>query len=484
MTTWIMRGGRCECNVDAVAEQKSNNQMPAQPVAAQGSDPIGRILNERYQLGDPAGRGGVCLVYKAEDLATRQLVAIKLMRPEFAQNQQAVQRLMQEVETASQLIHNNLVRVHGYGQDRKGEPYLVMDFVAGKNLEELLTKSDGKLEPRRALDIFTQICEGLNCAHAHGVIHRDLKPSNIIISSEAGGRESVKIVDFGFAKLTEEGDASMRLTQTGEVFGSPFYMSPEHCLGKELDQRSDIYSLGCLMYETLTGSPPLQGDNVLATVAKQVTEEPTSMRTFHRSISESLDNVVLKCLAKEPVLRYQSVDDLLSDLNSVKSGKHVKALFKKAKQPSHAEHLKSLRIRQMPRLEGARLVGSLVITILIVAAIGIAWLPTHNAGTTAVTGPVPEPIKPIDSAPHLPSLEKENASSGSLTNHTPGAKAAVLPTKASPTSHPGLRPSKHGAPPVRHSEAAVHRIQATGPAKTTAPNSQGWSELKGLRIYK
>ncbi len=495
MTTWILRGGRCKCNIDAVARQTSNGQILTRPVGAQGSRPAGRVLNERYQLLEPVGRGGVCLVYKAEDLTTKEVVALKLMRPEFAEHEQAVQRLIKEVDTAAQLIHQNLVRVHGYGQDRKGESYLVMDFVAGENLDELMIKSGGRLEPRRALEVFTQICEGLKCAHAHGVIHRDLKPSNIIITPEAGGRETVKIVDFGFAKLTETGDSSLRLTQTGEVFGSPFYMSPEHCLGKELDARSDIYSLGCLMYETLSGCPPLKGDNVLATVAKQVTEEPASMRTLHRSISESLDNVVLRCLAKEPVLRYQCVSDLLSDLHSLRSGKHIKAPLKAAKRPSY--EVKSLRIREMSGFKWAGLLPTLL-TIVLSGSVALVFMSMHKPATTAVItpaaviSPARKNLKPkTNPKTHLPSLQAGNASSiTGLTDKTQGATnpGPVEPSKA--TERSGLRPQLIHvavAAPLHHVDRSPKRaaLPKPRPAKKIAPtskeSSKGWAELKELR---
>ncbi len=161
------------------------------------------------------------------------------------------------------------------------------------------------------------------CAHANGIIHHDLKPSNVIVQRKQSGQDRAVIVDFGFAGILRDATDTVRLTQEGEAFGSPAYMSPEQCLGEELDVRSDIYSFGCLMYETLTGAPPLVGDNVLATMAKQVRETPVSMRSHDPAISEDIDDIVLKCLSKEPVLRYQKTSDLRADLEKLTQGGYV-----------------------------------------------------------------------------------------------------------------------------------------------------------------
>ncbi|CAN5472208.1 hypothetical protein BH11CYA1_BH11CYA1_48100 [soil metagenome] len=312
MTLWLFQDSRCKCpspgtnltNADSLgtdlagtnlpgSEQISSGQKSAKSfelsdrnsgasTSQAGKSPTRMILNDRYQLIKAVGQGAMGLVYKAQDLVSKETVAIKLMLSDIAFNDVALRRFQREVHTAAELNHPNLARVHGYGQDMNGQSYIVMDFVDGQNLEDII-KQEGKLEYRTALNIFIQICEGLLCAHEHSVIHRDIKPSNVIVLKDSSSEQVVKIVDFGFAKTIGSADA-VRLTQTGEVFGSPLYMSPEHCLGQELDGRSDIYSVGCLMYEALTGKAPLEADNVLATVAKQVKEEPASMRTLDPSL--------------------------------------------------------------------------------------------------------------------------------------------------------------------------------------------------------
>ncbi len=395
MTTWIFQNSRCECNKLEEGTQTASGRF-SHPDPRE-KRPAGRILNGRYQLLERVGHGGQSLVYKAEDLVTKRMLAIKLMRPEFTKHDLAVRRLIREVETASKLSHPNLVRVHGYGQDRQGEPYLVMDFVTGENLDDLLLRNGGKLPQQRVLEIMMQICAGLRYAHANGVIHRDLKPSNVIVSAEAGSPESVKIVDFGFAKLTENVTEALKLTQSGEVFGSPLYMSPEHCLGKELDERSDIYSLGCLFYQALSGMPPLVGDNLLATVAKQVTEEPLSMRTIDRSISESADNVALRCLAKNPIDRYQSVDELLNDLRLLQIGKGVPGRLRKANRIASVGQMESSQNVVLNRFEPSRLLVPALTGALLIVSTALVWLAQQKLVSMSGTISVPLNSKPVDS---------------------------------------------------------------------------------------
>lgn len=327
MTLWIFQEYCCSC----AAPVPETQRIPAAKTDTPAKDPAKKILSDRYQLSEIVGRGGASVVYQAKDLETGQSVAIKLLRQDIAENEMAILRFQKEVRAAAELMHPNLGRIHGYGQDADGQPYIVMDLVEGENLAVLL-KGESTLGVEKALNIFIQICEGLMYAHEKMVVHRDLTPSNIIVSHNEKGEVLPKIVDFGFAKIIGAEENALRLTQTGEVFGSPLYMSPEHCLGQELDVRSDIYSLGSLMYEALSGKPPLAGDNVLATVAKQVRENPVSMRDINASIPESIDCVVLKCLEKDPADRYQSVCDLMSDLQRVKSGKPIEAYTRTVRQ--------------------------------------------------------------------------------------------------------------------------------------------------------
>jgi tetratricopeptide (TPR) repeat protein len=199
-----------------------------------------------------------------------------------------------------------------------------MDLLDGKSLSELI--DERKFVPwQQAVDFGIQIADAMAYAHQQGIVHRDLKPANIIISPTAKGEERATVVDFGIAKFANETQNAQKLTQTGEVFGSPLYMSPEQCTGKDLDGRSDIYSFGCMMYETLTGEVPFQGPNAVQTILMQINDPPPSLRSTHNhqppsSIPGGLETVILHCLEKEPASRYSSMDDVKADLQLVKRG--------------------------------------------------------------------------------------------------------------------------------------------------------------------
>ncbi len=399
MTAWVLQQERCRCNtpnsaaIELTSAQSpdSHKSMEAFP-ATTGNG--GQILNERYELLERLGHGGVGVVYKAKDLVTNQLVAVKLMRKELAEYEPALLRFKREVETTCELNHPNLGKIHGYGCDRAGQPYLVMELVSGENLADVLSKNGNRLEQKRALNLFIQICEGLAVAHGRSIIHRDLKPRNIIVYMDRHGHESAKIVDFGFARVDRDGSDSLSMTQSGEVFGSPLYMSPEHCLGQKLDVRSDIYSLGCLMYETLAGCPPLAGDNILATVAKQVKEEPQLLQKFDKSISKSLEGIVLKCLAKEPLMRYQSVCHLLDDLNKVKHGRLTSApAVKRTAKKENSPQLSKLRYRH--GVDVGIVAGIVLLNVVVLSLIFVFWSQTVSKNSVS-NSPLPSTAKTVE----------------------------------------------------------------------------------------
>ncbi|MBC8000899.1 MAG: protein kinase, partial [Leptolyngbya sp.] len=275
------------------------------------------IFDNVWHILERLGEGGMSVVYKARHLDLNRLVAIKVLLPHLTSNTKNLQRFRQEAVTASSLNHPNLIHVENFGQTPDGRTFIIMDFVEGESLSELLAK-ERKLDPIRALFIFVQAANALQHAHERNVIHRDLKPSNIMLIKGDEG-ESVKIVDFGIAKLLLDDDDQMQhLTQTGEVFGSPVYMSPEQCRGEKLDARSDIYSFGVLMYETLAGHPPLKGTNVLDTMQKHLYEQPNPLVEGNApdSLLKRLNVIVLKAMDKERGSRYKSMLELQDDLNS------------------------------------------------------------------------------------------------------------------------------------------------------------------------
>ncbi len=283
---------------------------------------LGTVIGDRYKVLSLLGKGGMGSVYRAQHTALGKLQAIKILKQSALENNTALNRFDIEAKAASSLNHPNLVSVHDYGLTAESAPYLVMDFVEGVSLLDVLVR-DGALNSALVIELFEQICDGLAYAHSQGVVHRDIKPSNIILTRTAGGAPQIKIVDFGIAKIVGQSAEEHELTQTGEVFGSPMYMSPEQCEGhREVDARSDIYSVACVMYEALTGQPPFTGTNAIQTMYKQINEAPNPMDGANRrlKIPPALENVVMRALEKKPSERYQTMEELRNDLQLIKSG--------------------------------------------------------------------------------------------------------------------------------------------------------------------
>lgn len=303
---------------------------------------VGTIIAGRYRILNLLGVGGMGSVFKAEHIMLGTLVAIKILNRDLATNATALKRFAQEAKAASSLKHTNIATVSDYGLTEGGFPYFVMDLMDGKSLQEIIAEKEF-LQWQQAVDIGIQISDAMAYAHSQGIYHRDLKPANIMISQTAKGDERATVVDFGIAKFANETQNAQKITQTGEVFGSPLYMSPEQCTGKPLDGRSDVYSFGCLMFEMLTGKVPFIGPNAVATILMQINDPPPSLRTnqnqrITQSIPTGLDTVILHCLGKEPSDRYSSMDAVKADLQLVKRGlpptkKSVRRLNFKLKAP-------------------------------------------------------------------------------------------------------------------------------------------------------
>jgi len=287
-------------------------------------------LGERYKVESLLGRGGMGAVYKVRDTELDKTFAIKVLNAALVSDSSSVKRFEQEARAASGLTQANLAAVYDYGIGRKGSPYIVMDYLDGVTLGDMLAK-EGFLDQPRALEIFIQTGEAIAHAHMKGVIHRDIKPNNIIIEKGEAGTDFVKLVDFGIAKVMPTEVQRTQMTQTGEIFGSPLYMSPEQCLGNKLDARSDIYEMGCVMYETLTGVAPFAAENPIKTILRHINEDakPISKLSHDFAVSEALQLVVMHCLEREPGDRYQTAAELLKDLEALRDGKPISVKPKK-----------------------------------------------------------------------------------------------------------------------------------------------------------
>jgi serine/threonine protein kinase len=279
---------------------------------------VGSILSGRYGIISLLGKGGIGVVYKARHMLMDRTVAIKMLKRIFAADSTSLLRFQQEAKTASSLTHQNVIGVHDFGITDDGLPFLVMDFLQGTSLGDII-RDEGHIEPARVISIFSQSCAGIHHAHLQGVIHRDVKPSNIMLVRGDDGSDLVKIVDFGMAKLMAyEGVEALRLTATGDVLGSPLYMSPEQCTAEPLDARSDVYSMGCSMYEALTGRPPLMGHQSMDTMYKHLNEIPLTFDRVRKDlkIPSRLEAIVFRALEKDPRKRYQTMLELKDALDA------------------------------------------------------------------------------------------------------------------------------------------------------------------------
>lgn len=288
----------------------------------------GMIILRKYRVLQLLGTGGMGSVYKVVHIESNLEYAIKFLNKQQT-NDAAIRRFEIEARAANKLDHPNLIKVHESGLLPDGQPFFVMDLVEGESLADLLRRH-GRLSVDKATKIFIQVGFALSYAHSNGVIHRDVKPSNIMVQSLDSDTmlgTVVKVVDFGIAKLTGQDEFSQQtLTRTGEIFGSPLYMSPEQCMGSGVDHRSDLYSLGCVFYEALTGAPPLVGDTALSTMLKHQGEKALSLKEASMGIEfpEQLEHIVARLLAKDVEDRYQSAQLLTTDLVSFDCGQASK----------------------------------------------------------------------------------------------------------------------------------------------------------------
>ncbi len=285
--------------------------------------PRGSTFAGRYEIVEELGRGGMGRVYRATDKKVGEEVAIKLLNPSIAADKKTLERFRNELKFARKIAQRNVCRMFDLNEE-EGMPFITMEYVPGDDLKSLLKKT-GQLTIKKAISITKQVCEGLAEAHRHGVVHRDLKPQNIMIDKEG----SARIMDFGIARSMK----MKGITEAGTVYGTPEYMSPEQVEGKEVDQRSDIYSLGVIMFAMVTGRVPFQGDTPLTVALKHKIEKPPEPREFNPQVPEDLSRVILKCMEKDKKARYQDVAELLSDLGQMERGKPVSVDLREEKKP-------------------------------------------------------------------------------------------------------------------------------------------------------
>jgi len=346
LTGFLFQDTRCKCPPDqAFAHGRMSDRFWKMKKAGAGTTFIssseeagkskamsidllpGATIGGAYKIIKLIGHGGMGEVYLAMHETLGKQCALKVIPPEQV-TEIGWQRFQLEAKAVAKLEHINLVRVTDLGIHDGCLPFYAMDYVEGENLADLVSEY-GPLPLAAFLDIFIQVCDGVDCAHRSGILHRDLKPANIMVLPAKNAKRLAKVLDFGLAKLTGHDRTKQSLTAVGDIFGSPYYMSPEQCSGDKLDRRSDIYSLGCTMFECLTGRPPFSGNLAKSIMVGHLEADPPSLESIvgHGKLPPSMEIVIAKLLRKNPVERYQTLLELRSDLEKVARGEEVQPFY-------------------------------------------------------------------------------------------------------------------------------------------------------------
>ncbi len=386
----------------------------------------GTLLNKRYRLLALLGEGGMAAVYRAEDTVLGRPVAVKVLRASLAKDQAFLARFRDEARSAAALSHPNLVATYDVGQDA-GYYYIVMEYVDGPSLKEAIAK-EAPLPVDRAVGLALQVLAALEAAHARGVIHRDIKPQNVLLTAEG----QAKVADFGIARQV----AAVAQTQGGEIMGTAAYLAPERASGNEASAASDVYSVGVLLFEMLTGRTPFTGDNPVEVALKHVREEPPSPRRFNPAVPPLLEAVVLRALAKDPTQRYRSAKEMARALLEYQSGAAaVTAPIRLGGGATAAALPGQTRAahRPAPAARPARGFNWIVAVLLLATAVLLALLvPLGQLFYASFLRPMLAPTPAITAAPAPQPTDTPTITVTATATLTPSPTATQLPT-ATPT---------------------------------------------------
>ncbi len=363
---------------------------------------IGVVLKETYRIIKKLGEGGMAAVYLAEHVTIGKRVAVKVLFPEHAHRQDLVERFLQEARAASAIDHENVVEINDFGQTPTGSVFFIMEYLSGEDLADTIAR-EGRLMWPRVREIILQICAGLAAAHDRGIIHRDLKPENCFRISRRGTEDFIKVLDFGIAKVTQDADGPAKgLTKTGSIFGSPEYMPPEQAAGVPVDLRADIYSLGCILYELLTGRVPFYAETYMGLLTMHMYEPPLPPREAEpeADILPDVEAIVLKAMQKKPENRFQDMREFAAAIEAVGTGAGpVLVINENIKRPRGAALLMGLDGADADYGPKRGLSRNLIITIAgvaLLAALGLAW--AFSRGETPEPEPEPAPV-PVAAPP-------------------------------------------------------------------------------------
>jgi len=289
------------------------------PGAGSAPDLVGREIAGRYRIVKKLGEGGMGAVYRGEQLSLKRAVAVKVLKPELGSNQMILRRFNAEAEAVAKLSHPNTVNIYDFGQDSDGSLFIAMEFIEGRSLRDAIQK-EGPFSPTRSIAIALQVAASLSDAHAHSIVHRDLKPDNVMLQDRGRNKDVVRVLDFGIAKLRDDNRATQQaMTQAGDMLGTPQYMAPEQIRGEAIDGRTDIYALGCMIYEMVTARLPYEAPTIMAMLSKHLLENPVppSQRRPDLAIPPSIDQLVLGAMAKDPAARPATMEQFAEYLQAL-----------------------------------------------------------------------------------------------------------------------------------------------------------------------
>ena len=338
---------------------------------------IGRVISGRYEIQAVVGTGGMAVVYRAWDRKNSQMVAVKVLRPEFEQDQEFVRRFSREAEAAAKMSHENIVNLLDVGKDNDMR-YIVMEYVPGKTLKDLI-RERGRIAPETAVRMAIRILAAVDHAHKNGIVHRDIKPQNILVDEKG----KVKVADFGIARLKTAQTTRVDDKQNSAL-GSVHYFSPEQASGEVADEKSDLYSVGVVIYEMLTGEVPFDGDTAVSVALKHVSEEPRSMRSIAPSISRGLDEVILRALAKETFKRYQTAAEFAGDLRKAlvrPRGGFVSYPLTWEEQERMREEKRREALRRRRRVRMAGVIAAIAVGAALIGAVIFYFAAVYNFET-------------------------------------------------------------------------------------------------------
>lgn len=436
----------------------------------EAADPlVGKILGERFQIIEMIGQGGSGTIYRAEHVTLRRKVAIKVLHAELSRDDLAVERFRREATTVAEIDNEHIVEIHDFGRTSDGRLYLAMELLEGETLDAVLAR-ENQLSVERAADILIQVGEALMEAHAIGYVHRDLRPRNLYLAVRRGRANFVKLLDFGLAKLVET-DAQAASTSLGMTFGDPRYMSPEQARGDRIDRRADIYQLGCIAYEMLTGAPPFTGSRVFDILTKQVTEIPAPLPTKRPGVPIWMEAAVAKMLAKDPENRFATTTRMVEALRrGLETGEVMEDQIARRREsippPSVSRVMQKMGISS-PAEEPVESAKAAALPVL-----GAAPAPLKPS---QVLGAAPPPARPAPRVTPAPALAPAKAAPAPGSPFGPPA----MPAPASERRRTGT--PQVGVPVVDEQAPVTGVIEARQDKQPSGPTqepgiSQGWYE--------